>query len=209
MRYLDIEKWERKEHFEFFKQFSDPYFGLTVDVDVTKAYKFSKEHNISFFVVYLHACMIAINAIENFKYRIENDKVVIHDAINVSPTIIRPNNTFGFSYVYFDKRLSLFKANFQKEKERILNTNDLFPPVNSEDCVYCSALPWLNFSGHKEPTAGFKKESVPKIAFGKIQNKEEKMQMPVAIIVNHALMDGYHVGLFFEAYQKALNNIVL
>ena len=29
--------------------------------------------------------------------------------------------------------------------------------------------------------------------------------MPVSINVHHALMDGYHVGLFIEKFQKLLN----
>jgi chloramphenicol O-acetyltransferase type A len=85
----------------------------------------------------------------------------------------------------------------------------LFSPIDSEDCVYCSALPWVNFSGHKEPLSGFRTESVPKLAFGKYKEKESKLLMPVAISANHALMDGYHVGLFFDKYQKALNNVDL
>ena len=209
MKILDIDNWNRKQHFEFFKEFSDPLFGVTANVDVTNAYHFSKENKFSFFVVYLHACMKAVNAVENFKYRIRDDNVVIHSIVHASATILRPNNTFGFSFIYFDESLSVFNQNYQKEKERIFNSNELFPPVNSEDCIYCSALPWVNFSGHKEPRSGFAPESVPKLAFGKLEKKEGKMQMPVAINVNHALMDGYHVGLFFDEFQKALNIIDL
>jgi chloramphenicol O-acetyltransferase type A len=42
------------------------------------------------------------------------------------------------------------------------------------------------------------------LAFGKFAKKNDKLMMPVAIAVNHALVDGYHVGLFVEAYQKEL-----
>lgn len=205
MKYLDVDSWNRKEHFQHFNQLADPYFGVTVDVDVTDAFAFSKKNSISFFVVYLHACMTAINRIENFKYRlVANDKIVIHDVINASATIIREDTTFGFSYINFSKDLEVFYQNFKAEKERILNSTNLYPPVNSEDCIYCSAMPWINFSGHKEPFKGIK-ESVPKLAFGKCIEKQGRLQMPVAILVNHALMDGYHVGLFFKEYQKALD----
>ena len=31
--------------------------------------------------------------------------------------------------------------------------------------------------------------------------------MPVAIAVSHALVDGYHVGQFVDAFQNSLDNI--
>ncbi len=206
MQELDIENWNRKEHFHFFSQFDDPYFAVTLDFDVTIAYKHAKEKQISFFAMYLHACMKAINSVENFKYRIHENKVIIHDTIHASATILREDNTFGCSFIHYDEDFNKFNSNFEAEKRRIETTTNLFPEQNTDDCIYCSAMTWFNFSGHKEPLFGVKKESVPKLAFGKYVEKNSKLVMPVAIAVNHALVDGYHVGLFVDAYQKALNN---
>jgi len=206
MKFLDIESWNRKEHFYFFNQFEDPYFSVTVDFDVTKIYAHAKLYNLSFFALYLHACMKALNGVENFKYRIQDDKVVIHDVIHASPTILRDDHTFGFSFIHYDNDFEQFNKNFESEKSRILNSNHLFPKENTDDCIYCSAMHWFNFSAQKEPVFGVKKESVPKLAFGKFVKKNNTLQMPVAIAVNHALIDGYHVGKFVEAYQDALIN---
>jgi len=207
MEYLEIETWNRKQHFEHFKELLDPYFAVTVEVDVTKAYQTAKEKELPFFVLYLHACMKAINAIENFKYRITNDeRIRIYDVIHASATIMRPDHTFGFSFIHYSESFDKFYQNFNKEKERILNSTDLFPPINSDDCVYCSALPWINFTGHKEPKNS-ESDSITRLAFGKFVEKENKLKMPVSITVNHALIDGYHVSLFFENYQKALDSI--
>lgn len=206
MKELDIENWNRKEHFNFFKQFTDAYFATTVEIDVTKIYSYSKDNSISFFALYLHACMKAINEVENLKFRIRENKVIVHDVIHASAIILRADNTFGFSFIDFHKDFKKFNANFKAEKERILNGNNLFPVQNTDDCIYCSAMPWLNFSGHKEPLLGVVKESVPKLAFGKFMEIEKRLMMPVSIAVNHALVDGYHVGLFVEKFQDFLND---
>ncbi len=207
MEFLDIETWNRKLHFEHFKQLVDPYFAVTVEVDVTKAYQTAKEKEFPFFVLYLHACMKAINAIENFKYRItEDERIRIYDVIHASATIMRPDHTFGFSFINYSDSLSEFHQNFKKEKARILSTSALFSPINSDNCVYCSALPWINFTGHKEPK-NRKSDSITRLAFGKFIKKENNLKMPVSITVNHALVDGYHVGLFFDAFQKSLDSI--
>ncbi|MCG1036319.1 chloramphenicol acetyltransferase [Polaribacter sargassicola] len=205
MRYLDIENWNRKQHFNHFKNLDDPYFAVTVNVDVTKCYNQSKKLEYSFFVMYLHACLKALNTIENFKYRIKEDKIAICNVIHASATIARKDHTFGFSFIHFSEDLKEFNNNYLKEKERILGSTDLFPPINSDDCIYCSALPWFSFTSQKEPKSGVKNESIPKLSFGKTFNENDKIKMPVAIAVNHALADGYHIGLFFEEFKNQLD----
>ncbi len=205
MKPVAIDTWDRKEHFEFFNTFTDPYFAVTSKVDVTIAKQYATENELSFFGVYMHACLQAINSIDNFKYRIENDKVVMYDVIHASPTMIRPNKTFGFTFVKYNKELKSFVNNLQSEKERVLSSNSLFPPVNSLDCIYCSAMPWIDFTGHKEPVSG-RKESVPKLAFGKAVKTNGKVEMSIAVSVNHALVDGYHVSCFLENFQEFLNS---
>lgn len=179
---------------------------MVADVDVSNAYRYAKATKISFFSLYLHACMTAINAVENLRYRFEGEKIVIHDVTHASATIPREDTTFGFSFIHYSKDFEMFNQNFEKERERVINSSDLFPPVNTEDCIYCSALPWFQFSSHKEPVSG-RKESVPKLAFGKFSEKEGRLMMPVSIAVNHALADGYHVGQFFQYYQAELDKI--
>ena len=206
MKYLEVNSWNRKQHFEHFNRFLDPYFGVVQEVEVTKAYQYSRETGTSFFALYLFACMKAINAVENLRYRIREDQVVIHEVIHASATISRKDHTFGCTFVHYSDDFDVFYKNLQQEKERVLNTTDLFPEENSDNCIHCSSIPWVNFSGHKEPISGTK-DSVPKLAFGKFSKKENRWMMPVAIAVNHALVDGYHVGQFFEHYQKELDKI--
>ncbi|SFZ91497.1 chloramphenicol O-acetyltransferase type A [Flaviramulus basaltis] len=204
MRILDINTWKRKQHYEHFSTLVDPYFAVTIPFNVTKAYNFSKENNISFFAKYLHDSMRVINSIENLKYRIEDNNVVEYEVIHASSTIMRKNNTFGFSFIDYNEDLNVFIKNIESEKTRIINSSDLYPPKNGLDCIHCSAMPWLNFSGHKEPVSG-KLDSVPKLAFSKASKIGNELIMNVSINVNHALVDGYHLGLFSDKFQQYLN----
>ena len=72
---IDLTNWNRRQHYHHFIALKDPYFAVTIPLDVSIAYKKAKENNHSFFAVYLHACMMAINHTENFKYRIIGDEV--------------------------------------------------------------------------------------------------------------------------------------
>ena len=51
---LNIESWNRKEHFRFFSAFDDPFFGITTNVDFTTIYLEAKhdsqtEHSVLLF----------------------------------------------------------------------------------------------------------------------------------------------------------------
>ncbi|RZJ50126.1 MAG: chloramphenicol acetyltransferase, partial [Chryseobacterium sp.] len=35
MKIIDLENWNRKEHFEFFSKMKSPYFGFTTEVECT------------------------------------------------------------------------------------------------------------------------------------------------------------------------------
>ena len=40
---LNLDTWNRKEHFLFFKQMEEPFFGLTTKIECTKAYQKAKK----------------------------------------------------------------------------------------------------------------------------------------------------------------------
>lgn len=204
MKIIDINTWNRKEHYAHFSGLKDPYFAVTFPINVTKAYKYSKENNKSFFSKYLHDCMKAINKVDNFRYRIKDNQIIDYPIIHASATLMREDHTFGFSFIHFDEEFNVFSNNVMAEKLRIQQTTNLYPPENGLNCIHCSAMPWLHFSGHKEPVSGLV-ESVPKIAFSKVIELENEIIMNISVNVNHALVDGYHVSLFAEKFQNYLN----
>jgi chloramphenicol O-acetyltransferase type A len=202
---IDINTWKRKQHYDHFRSLKDPCFGVVFPIDVSKAYDFSKTHDVSFFGKYLHDCMKAINEVDELKVRIKDDQVIKYASINASATLMRSDQTFGFSYIEFDNDLDQFLSHLISEKKRIQATGALFPLRNDLECIHCSAMPWVNFSGHKEPVSGAL-NSVPKLAFSKtVKENDGKMMMNVSINVNHALVDGYHIGIFAEKFQHYLN----
>ena len=96
---LNIESWNRKEHFRFFSAFDDPFFGITTNIDFTTIYLEAKRNSQSFFLYSLHHILTKANETDEFKLRIEEgNSVVKYDTIHVSPTIGREDGTFGFAF---------------------------------------------------------------------------------------------------------------
>jgi chloramphenicol O-acetyltransferase type A len=199
---LALENWSRKDHFKFFSQFEEPFFGVCVEVDCSKAYENAKLNGHSFFLKYLHASLVVANLVEPFKYRISDDEVWIYDQVNASATINRPDGTFGFAYMDYFEDFAEFNAAAQVEIERVQNSVGLVPAGSGQNVIHYSSLPWINFTAVSHARSFSFKDSCPKISFGKLS---ETKQMPVSIHVHHALMDGFHVGQFVEAFQEILN----
>jgi chloramphenicol O-acetyltransferase type A len=202
---LDIEKWSRKDHFLFFSKFEEPFFGMTVRLDCTKAYQASKSMGSSFFLYYLHASLIAVNSIEAFRYRIQGDQVIIFDKINASPTINRENGTFGFSYMDYFEDFKEFEKSAKIEIEKVRNSTGLNPAGSGQNVIHYSSIPWIDFTSLSHARSFSFSDSCPKISFGKVTESGGIKTMSVSIHVHHALMDGIHVGQFIEEFQKLLD----
>jgi chloramphenicol O-acetyltransferase type A len=203
---LDIDHWNRKEHFLFFKQMEEPFFGITVAIDCTTAYEKAKAADVSFFSYYLHKTLVAVNTIENFRYRIIDNEVYIFDRIDVSATILRSDKTFGFSFIEFDENLYSFYKSTQKEITRIQSTSGLFTRAYPENLIHFSALPWINFTSFSHARSYSWPDSCPKISFGKMIEENEKKTMSMSVHVHHGLMDGYHVGAFINLFEKLMSS---
>jgi chloramphenicol O-acetyltransferase type A len=202
---LNLETWNRKEHFQFFKQMEEPFFGVTVTIDCTLAYEKAKQLGISFFIYYLHKTLVTVNAIEPFRYRISDDEVYIFDRIDASTTIIRDDKTFGFSLIEFHQDLMVFSEISNKEIARIQNTTGLLTTEYPENIIHFSALPWINFTSFSHARSFTFPDSCPKISFGKMIEENGKKTMSMSIHVHHGLMDGIHVGEFIDCFEKLMN----
>jgi chloramphenicol O-acetyltransferase type A len=204
---LDLENWPRKEHFLFFKQFEEPFFGLTVDIDCSKAYAKAKELKASFFLYYLHKTIVAVNTIEPFRYRIIDDSVYIFDTIDVSATIMRADTSFGFSLIPYSPDFDVFAGTALTEIDRIQNTSGLFTrEFPNNNLIHFSTIPWVNFTALSHARSYTFPDSCPKISFGKmIIANDGKRMMSMSIHVHHGLMDGFHVGQFVDYFQNLMN----
>ncbi len=207
MKKLDISKWNRREHFEFFSGYRDPIFGIVSPVDCTEAFSKSRRSGPSFFALYLFAVMRAVNAVENFRYRIVDNEVLIHEHIHCTTTIGRKDGTFAFSFVPYDPDFETFNLSLQAEIKEVNNSKGLRihdeKRASRQDVIYFSAVPWTSFTGLKHAQKG-PQNSVPMIAVGKAFEQADKMLLPVSVHAHHALMDGFHVAQFFQHLEQYL-----
>src|SRR5687768_11088014 len=97
--YLDIETWSRRRHFEFFKNYDNPFFNICTNVDVTPLLGLTRAmENISFFIAYHFLSVKAANEVEPFRYRLRGDRVLVHDRVHAGTTVLLADENFTFAY---------------------------------------------------------------------------------------------------------------
>ena len=184
-----------------------PIFGIVTEVDCDECYKNSKENGISFFASYLHKSMIAVNSVEELKYRIVDNEIIAFEKIHAGITIAREDETFGFGFVNFSQDFETFNAELNNEILEVKNCSGL--RLNNDDIkkdlIRHSTIPWNSFSGLLHPTNIDRKESVPKITFGKFAVRDGKRMLPISIEAHHGLVDGLHIAKYLNEFQKQLN----
>ena len=204
--FLDIDSWNRRSHFQFFKDFEQPFFGLCTEVDVSVVYEQTRQKPASyFFLTCLYLAIQASNEIEAFRYRLRDDAVLVHDVIHGSSTVLRDDETFGFAYFDFSPDFQRFAEEGSRAlAEARTATGELDPQPDKDDLIHYSVIPWVRFTGLLHARRIPAEESVPKIVFGQHHLHDGARNMPISIEAHHALMDGLEVGHFLDRFQELL-----
>jgi len=206
MHYLDIETWDRKEHFIYFKDLDLPYFCITADIEMTDFHRIIKNNNFPFFLSFLFIVTSVANNIKELRYRIHGEKVCVHDAVHPSFTVLGRNNIFSYCPGIFREGFTDFLKENSELLENVKKNPSLKEDKKRDDVLYITSLPWVKFSSVSHPMRLDPCDSIPRIAWGKFFTENGKMKIPFSLQVHHALLDGFHAGQFFLNLEKLLNS---
>ena len=207
VKIIDVEHWERQELYHFFRHYDDPFFSVTVTLDVTALLQYTRENQFSFFAAYLYASQQMVQRIPEFRYRIKGDQILLYAEIQAGSTVLKTNHLFTFCYFHEQASFSAFNAHVREQISRCRQaTTPLIDHDHDLAQIHYSVLPWIHFQGLSHPRNHGTDDSIPKIVFGQYQLANDRYLMPVAVAGHHALMDGYHAGLYFEGFQRLIND---
>lgn len=201
---VDLETWERRAVFQFFKDFTEPYHGVCLRVDCTATFRYAKKHRLSVFLSLVHRSLVAAHQVENFKTRIVDGTVWRYERINGGSAVGRANGTIGMGHYQFYERIREFVREAAIEVDRVRQRDDIerYPEAN---LIRYSVLPWFDFTSISHARDFAHEDSAPRITFGKITEADGRRTMPVSIHAHHALADGLHVAQFVEKFQQCLD----
>lgn len=199
-RIINLDEWNRKEHFLFFGSMDDPFFGLTTQIDITPVYQEAKADHGSFFLYSLHQIIKAVNEVEEFRYRIEDGQVVCFDVIHAGTTIGREDGTFGFGLFEYAPKREQFIQGAQEVIRRVQAAKGLCrdTEANRQDLIRFSPIPWIAFTDMKHASSFRTNDSATRISTGKLVETNGRMMLPISVTAHHGLVDGRHVGVLLD-----------
>ena len=206
MKYIDMESWPRRKHFEVFNVFDYPHFNVCADVEVTEFLPAFKDVSVSFTLGLTYALARAANSIPEFRYRIREGRVIEHEIVHPSITILLEDETFSFCTLKYVDDFPKFILDAEKVVSRIKEKPVLEDSPGQDDLLYLTSIPWISFTGFMHPIHMHPVDSVPRIAWGKIFHKDNSLHMPLSVQGHHGLMDGLHAGRYFARVQELLDH---
>lgn len=74
---IDLPSWPRRDIFSFFSVLDQPFYSVCFRVDVTQLHTYTKTHGLSFYYVMTYLVTQAVNEVENLRYTIHDETVVL------------------------------------------------------------------------------------------------------------------------------------
>jgi chloramphenicol O-acetyltransferase type A len=200
---MDIEHWDRREAFRFFRDFDEPFFNICTTVDITGLMDIARSKELPASLMILWQAIRAANRVEAFRLRLHGDEVRRYHCIKPACTMRRGENGFFFSYLNYEAGMTAEEFILQGRQaiESQQSVSGLGARPDALDVVHCSILPWTSFTGLKHARHSAYPDSIPKFVFGKFYEASGKILLPVGIDLHHALADGWHAAQFLEQME--------
>ena len=203
MREVTFTDPHRRRHFEFFQQMNHPHFSICANVSIGDFRSHAARKGLLLTPLLVYWIARTANDIRNFRWRIRDGRVVEHDQVHPSFTVTTEvSEVFSFCTVTYSRSLSTFVRRAQTLMEEMRINPSFSDEPGRDDYLFLSAIPWVSFTGLTHAMHYHPHDSVPRITWGKFFMQDGNWVMPVSVQAHHALVDGQHVGTFFQHLEQ-------
>ncbi|WP_323981258.1 CatA-like O-acetyltransferase [Aeromonas media] len=200
---VDESTWARARHSHIFKDFINPRYGVTVELDVTKFINKVRKLETSFTFAMIFFTVKCANDIAAFRYRFLDGRVVLYDQINTL-------------FTYLDKDSELFKvvdvawadtlqAYVLAAQQATLVQTEYFTAPSGGNVYKFSPLPWFSYTQLSHTFSGDNEDAIPLFNWGRYFQRNDRILLPFSVEVHHSFVDGFHIGKFLEILQNTLD----
>lgn len=204
LRHIDMETWPRRQHFQFFHGIAQPHAGLCANVDISLLRNAVKQGGYSINTAIIYVLTAAANAVPEFRQRIRGDDVIEHEIVHPATTILAEGHLFSFCTFGYTADFAAFAAHVGEQIAYRQANPSLEDEPGRDDLLFLSAVPWVSFTAVFHPMRQ-PVDSIPRITWGKFFEENGKFKMPLSVQGHHALMDGFHMGQYYETVQAKLD----
>ena len=205
---IDLNAWSRGNLFQFYIDKMRIVMSLTVDIDVQNLKLYSKKTGIPCYPLMLWVVSKVINNHDEFKYSWDNEGNLIRwDYVSPSYTDFHSDDeNFTKMVTEYSDDLTEFYGRVMADRERYKNDRAMLDnqPLNFFDV---SCLPWVKYQHFDVHVFDEGKFLAPVVTWGKYEQTEDKLLMPLTMNIHHAVADGFHLSRFFNEVQELIDSL--
>lgn len=201
---IDLGRWERREHFKHYLHSVPCSYSMTVDLDVTCLINALHAQKLHFYPVMIYGITSAVNTFREFRMSLDGEGTLgYYDRLNPSYTVFHPDTqTFSCLWTRADEDFKRFYDAYLEVQEQYGDVRSFCGMDIPEDVFNISAIPWSSFTGFHLNLAPNSRYLLPIFTIGKYRESDEKILLPLAVQVHHAVCDGFHVSKFLNWLQE-------
>ena len=206
---IDLEKYERKEHFLHYINSVPCFYNMVVQVDITDLKKYIKEKEYKLYTTHIYAITRVANHHKEFKMSLDDDNNLGYfTEINPSYTIFhKDNNTFSNIWTEYNSSFTEFYKNYEQDMKKFGDKKGFMTKkCENDNMINISAIPWTSFTGFNLNLPKGNKYLLPIFTIGKYFEQNGKILLPLAVQVHHSVCDGFHTSRFINELQELLYN---
>lgn len=203
MRTIEFTSPHQRRHFEFFRSMNHPHFSLCANVEIGGWLDMARRRGLKITPSIVHLLARVANEIPQLRRRIREDRAVEHDIVHPTFSVATDvSDAFSFCHVEYSPDLEDFVQRATAAMEE-MRTNPIFEDEpGRDDYLFMSPLPWVSFTSVQHAMQYHPHDSVPRISWGKFSESGGRTMMPLSLQAHHALVDGVHVGKFFQRVEE-------
>ena len=205
---VNLNEWGRGSLFKFYIDKMRIVMSLTADVNVTNLRAYSKKNNLNFYPLMLWVVSKIINSHDEFKYSWDDaGNLIKWDFVSPSYTDFHADDE-NFVKMVTEYSDDLFEFCSRVDKDRQRHKNEQAILVNQPPNFFdVSCLPWIKYSRFDIHVFDKGKFLAPVITWGKFEEKDGKLIMPLTMNIHHAVADGFHLSRFFNEAQELMDSL--
>ncbi|MEG0280859.1 MAG: type A chloramphenicol O-acetyltransferase [Morganella sp. (in: enterobacteria)] len=207
---VDLNTWDRKEHFEFYRQRVRCGFSLTTKLDITTLRTSLTENRYQFYPVMIYLITRVVNQLPEFRLAIKEDELICWERVDPAFTIFhKKTETFSVLWSRYSENIACFMTDYAAVMAEYQDNTRMFPQGNMpENHLNISSLPWVEFDGFNLNIADFTDYFSPTFTMAKFYQEGGRILLPLSVQVHHAACDGFHVAKFINKLQLACGNLM-
>lgn len=206
---MDIGQWKRQEYYLHYIQNLRCTYSLTTNIDITALKHEMNKLNYKIYPALIYMITTAVNRQKEFRMEHDNDgRLGYWDEMSPSYTVFnKDNETFSSIWTGYDSSFPNFYNACMQDISTYSSSISIMPKPNMPRNTFnISSIPWTDFTAFNLNVYNEGIYLLPIFTIGKFIHQEDKILMPLAVQVHHAVCDGFHLGRFINNLHEVADN---